>query len=290
MAADLGYVKDPLASSLRRAGTSTIGVVVPRLTDVVMAIVYEEIAAVATARGLFSVVATAHDEPKDEATAVTSLVRRRVDGIIRTTARLDAPLPVGLLGSVREVLTLRANGQLSASVGDDDLGGRLATRHLIDLGHRRIALVNGPTYASSARGRRTGYVAALAAAGIALDPDLVIGESFSIEAGAAAARTLLSRPNPPTAVFATNDNLAIGVWSVATAMGLRVPQDLSIVGYNDIPLARLLPVPLTTVRVPFGQIAAGAVELLLAESDPSPRTLTFAPTLIPRSSTGPAAK
>ncbi len=221
VAADLGYVKDPLASSLRRAGTSTIGVVVPRLTDVVMAIVYEEIAAVATARGLFSVVATAHDEPKDEASAVTSLVRRRVDGIIRTTARLDAPLPVGLLGSVREVLTLRADGQLSASVGDDDLGGRLATRHLIDLGHRRIALVNGPTYASSARGRRTGYVAALAAAGIALDPDLVIGESFSIEAGAAAARTLLSRPNPPTAVFATNDNLAIGVWSVATAMGRR---------------------------------------------------------------------
>lgn len=185
VAADLGYVKDPLASSLRRAGTSTIGVVVPRLTDVVMAIVYEEIAAVATARGLFSVVATAHDEPKDEASAVTSLVRRRVDGIIRTTARLDAPLPVGLLGSVREVLTLRADGRLAASVGDDDLGGRLATRHLIDLGHRRIALVNGPTYASSARGRRTGYVAALAAAGIALDPDLVIGESFSIEAGPA---------------------------------------------------------------------------------------------------------
>lgn len=221
VAADLGYVKDPLASSLRRARTSTIGVVVPRLTDVVMAIVYEEIAAVATARGLFSVVATAHDEPQDEASAVTSLVRRRVDGIIRTTARLDAPLPVGLLGSVREVLTLRADGRLSASVGDDDLGGRLATRHLIDLGHRRIALVNGPTYASSASGRRTGYVAALAAAGIALDPDLVIGESFSIEAGAAAARTLLSRPNPPTAVFATNDNLAIGVWSVATAMGRR---------------------------------------------------------------------
>ena len=91
-AADLGYVRDPLAASLRRSGTSTIGVIVPRLTDTVMAMLYEEIAAAASARGLFAVVATTQDRPDAERVAVQSLLHRRVDGIIRTTARTGSPL------------------------------------------------------------------------------------------------------------------------------------------------------------------------------------------------------
>lgn len=286
VADELGYVRDPLAAGLRRTGTSAVGVVVPRLTDIVMALLYEEISAAAAARGLFAVVATTHDHPEREALAVQSLLRRRVDGIIRTTARTDAPLDVAKYGAnVREVLALRADGVLPAAVGDDRLGGRLATRHLIDLGHTRIALVGGPSYATSAVGRRQGYLDALAEARLEADPALLVGEAFSIEAGEEAGLTLLTRPDRPTAVFAANDNVAIGVLSIATKLGLRVPDDLSLVGYNDIPIVSKLPVPLTSVRVPFAQIAAGALSLLLDDRDPSAKMLTYAPTLIPRRST-----
>ena len=172
-------------------------------------------------------------------------------------------------------------------MGDDRLGGHLATRHLLDLGHRRIGLVSGPGYASSAQGRRDGYRQALGEAGVPYDETLVEGDSFSMEAGETAGRALLDRPDRPTAIFAVNDNTAIGVMAAAHALGLRVPEDLSLVGYNDIPVVSRLPVPLTTVRVPFRQIAAGALELLL-DQERAPRTLVATPTLIPRRSTSAA--
>ncbi|QYN37065.1 LacI family transcriptional regulator [Pseudonocardia sp. DSM 110487] len=288
-AADLGYVRDPLAAGLRRAGTSTVGVIVPRLTDTVMAMLYEEIARACGSRGLFAIVATTEDDPDAEHVAVQSLRRRRVDGLILTTARLDAPTEPER--PVPHVLALRTDGVSSASVGDDRLGAHLATRHLVDLGHRRIALVGGPRYASSARNRQEGFRSALAESGVPVDEALIAGDSFSMEAGEAAGRTLLDRPDRPTAVFAVNDNTAIGVMAAAHALGLRIPDDLSLVGYNDIPVVSRLPVPLTTVRVPFQQVAAGALELLLeAGRDRSPRTLVATPTLIPRRSTAPVQR
>ena len=106
------------------------------------------------------------------------------------------------------------------------------------------------------------------------------------QSGEIAGRTLLDRPDRPTAIFAVNDNNAIGVMAAAHALGLPGPDDLSVVGYNDIPVVSRLPVPLTTVRVPFGQIAANALELLRdAGNDNPPRTLIAAPTLIPRKTT-----
>ena len=285
-AAELGYVRDPLASGLRRVGTSTIGVVVPHLTDTVMAMFYEEVAAAAAARGLFAVVATSEDDPEIERVAVDSLVRRRVDGLILTTARIGTPVPLGPAGpSLPHVLALRTDDTSSASVGDDRLGAHLATRHLLDLGHRRIGLVRGPAYASTSRDREAGYRDALADAGVPVDESLIAGDSFSMQAGEVAGRTLLDRADRPTAVFAINDNTAIGVMAVAHALGLRGPDDLSVVGYNDIPVVSRLPVPLTTVRVPFAQIAANALELLReAGNDAAPRTVVAAPTLIPRRS------
>lgn len=284
IAAELGYIRDPLASGLRRAGTNTVGVVVPRLTDTVMAMLYEEIAHAAAGRGLFTVVATTDDEPDQERLAIASLVRRRVDGLILTTARITAPLSANGL-TVPHVLALRQDGISPAAVGDDKLGGHLATRHLIDLGHRRIALLSGPPYASSAQGRRAGYQQALAEAGIPFDDDLVAGESFSMQDGEAAGRHLLDRENRPSAVFAVNDNTAIGVMAAAYSLGINVPDELSVVGYNDIPVVSRLPVPLTTIRVPFAQLAANALELLHEASTAAPpRTLVSAPTLIPRRS------
>ena len=110
-----------------------------------------------------------------------------------------------------------------------------------------------PPYASTARNREAGYRDALADAGVPVDETLLAGDSLLHAAGELAGRTLLDRPDRPTAIFAVNDNNAIGVMAAAHALGLRIPDDLSLVGYNDIPVVSRLPVPLTTVRVPFGQ-------------------------------------
>ena len=171
---------------MRRSGTSTIGVIVPRLTDTVMAMLYEEIAAAAAARGLFAVVATTQDRPEAERVAVQSLLHRRVDGIIRATARTGSPLRID--GDARQVLVLRTDGIHPASIGDDHLGGYLATRKLIDHGHHRIGLIMGPEYATTAVQRRAGYRAALTEAGIPLDDSLIAGDAYTMEAGEAAAQ------------------------------------------------------------------------------------------------------
>jgi LacI family transcriptional regulator len=285
VAAELGYVRDPLASGLRRVGTSTVGVVVPRLTDTVMAMFYEELVAAAATRGLFAIVATTRDDPDTERLAVQTLLSRRVDGLVLTTARLGVPAANG----VPHVLALRTDGVGPAAVGDDLLGAQLAVRHLLDLGHRRIGLVAGPDYASSARNRLEGYRAALRSAGVDVDDSLVTGNAFSVESGEIAGRALLDRADRPTAIFTVNDTTAIGVMAAAHALELRIPEDLSVVGYNDIPIVSRLPVPLTTVRVPFAHIATSALDLLKeAERGQPARTIVVTPTLIPRVSSGPS--
>jgi LacI family transcriptional regulator len=287
VAADLGYTRDLSAASLRRGHTMTVGVVVPRLTDTVMAMLYEAVAHACQRAGRFAVVATTDDEPMADRVAAEALLHRRVDGLILSTARTDDDFPQLLAErGVPYVLALRTDGHSRASVGDDELGGYLATRHLLDLGHRRIGLIAGPTYASSAQGRGKGYRRALAEAGLEVEPAYVVDSSFSIEAGVDAASRLMALQERPTAIFAVNDNTAIGALSALGNAGLSVPEDVSLVGYNDIPIVSRLSTPLTTVRVPFDQIASAALDLLLADHVEDKDRVRFAtPTLIPRQST-----
>ncbi|WP_416911118.1 LacI family DNA-binding transcriptional regulator [Paracoccus sp. (in: a-proteobacteria)] len=287
IAREMGYVRDVAAASLRRGSTGMIGVIVPRLTDTVMAMLYEALAHAAARAGQFTIVATTGDEPDADRRAADALLRRGVDGLILSTAREGDDLTRELSGrGVRHVLALRHDGDSLAAVGDDPLGGYLATRHLIDLGHRDIALLTGPAYASSARGRVKGYRQAMTEAGLAIRPDLLAASSFSIESGAEAAARLMKLDHPPTAIFAVNDNTAIGALSALTNRRVSVPGDMSLVGYNDIPIVSRLPTPLTTVRVPFDQIATAALELFLSDDPPSDQRLrVVAPTLIPRQST-----
>lgn len=287
VAEQLGYVRDVSAASLRRGKTSMIGVIVPRLTDTVMAMLYESLARAAARSGQFTIVATTEDEPGAVKNAADTLLRRGVDGLILATARHNDRFTSDLAArGVPFVLTLRTDGISPSSVGDDRLGGYLATRHLIDLGHTRIGLIAGPTFASSATGRRDGYLQALKEAGIEADPRLMIESTFSIEAGVEATRKLLDASPRPTAIFAVNDNTAIGALSCLSERGLTVPNDISLVGYNDIPIISHLPTPLTSVRVPFDQIAHEALDLLTEDiagiRQPIRRA---APTLIPRKST-----
>jgi LacI family transcriptional regulator len=289
VAAELGYRRDLSAANLRRGKTMTIGVVVPRLTDTVMAMLYEAIAHACQRQGRFAIVATTDDEPQADRAAAEALLQRRVDGLILATARTGDDFPEQLAArGVPYVLALRTDGHSLSAIGDDTLGGYLATRHLLDLGHRRIGCIAGPQYASSAVGRSQGYRQAMAEAGMRVDDAWVVESTFGIESGAESARQLLNLDEPPTAVFAVNDNTAIGALSAFEEMGLSVPGKVSLVGYNDIPIVSRLSRPLTTVRVPFDQIATAALELLHdTPTDPTQRVRTVTPTLIPRRTTAP---
>lgn len=287
IAAELGYVRDVSAASLRRGSTMTIGVIVPRLTDTVMAMLYEAIAKACARTGRFAIVATTEDNPEADRVAAESLLNRGVDGLILSTARDDDIFPDELHErGVPYVLALRTDHHSLSAVGDDRLGGYLATRHLLDLGHQRIGVIAGPDYASSATGRVKGYKQALAEASISVDPALIVPSTFGIQSGAEAVKTLMALDCRPSAIFAVNDNTAIGALSALDEMGLSVPDDISLIGYNDIPIVSHLSTPLTTLRVPFDQIASNALDLLTnTTAVRENRILVSAPTLIPRKST-----
>ncbi len=289
IAEELGYVRDVSASSLRRGNTMTVGVIVPRLTDTVMAMLYESLAKACSRLGRFAIVATTDDKPNADRLAAESLLRRGVDGLILSTAREDDDFPDELSRrGIPYVLALRTDGHSLSSIGDDRLGGYLATRHLLDLGHRMIGVIAGPSYASSSRGRVEGYKQALGEAGIMLDQAYIIPSTFGINSGTEAVERLMQLDPRPTAVFAVNDNTAIGALSGLAKLGLSVPGDVSLVGYNDIPIVSHLPTPLTTLRVPFDQIASEALDLLGRENVvQEERIRVSAPTLIPRKSTAP---
>lgn len=140
-----------------------------------------------------------------------SLLDRRVDGLIMSTCRLDDPLPQTLRErDVPHVLALRTDGFSPSSVGDDELGGYLATRHLIDLGHRDIGLIGGPDFASNARNRRKGFERAMQEAGLRIEAEWCCHSDFNIASGEQQGMKILSQPHRPSALFAVNDELAIG--------------------------------------------------------------------------------
>ncbi|MFI8836373.1 LacI family DNA-binding transcriptional regulator [Streptomyces afghaniensis] len=168
-------------------------------------------------------------------------------------------------------------------------GGQAATRHLTALGHRRIAMITGPDH-PFCRARLSGYVSALVEAGLPMEPDLVVKTLLTREHGYAAARELLSRPDRPTAVFTANDMQALGVYQAARELGLRIPHDLSVVGFDDVPVVAWMDPPLTTVHQPLTEMAVAATELALAlgrGEDVSQLGLEIATTLTVRESTAP---
>jgi LacI family transcriptional regulator len=287
IAEELGYRRNSFASSLRRGETRTLGVLVPRLSDTVMALMFEELERAASSRGYFAMVATSGDDPGDERRAAETLLDRNVDGLILATARLDDDLPRLLRErSVAHALVLRTDGVSPSALGDDELGGYLAVRHLLDLGHRDIAVVTGPDFTSTAKARLAGARKAIKEAGNEIAEPWTIAGGYGIENGYEAGEQLLGAQKRPTAIFAANDNIALGIMAAAHRHNLRIGPDLSLVGYNDTPLSARLPIPLTSVRVPLDHIARTAIDLI---TDPGtePRVRKSTPTLIPRDSTAP---
>jgi LacI family transcriptional regulator len=167
-------------------------------------------------------------------------------------------------------------------------GGFTAARHLLQLGHRRIAVIGGPMSMQCSRARISGYSSALASAGVEVDPALIRHGNFHHIGGYQAARELFELPDPPTAVFAGCDEQAFGVAEAARATGRRIPEDLSVVGFDDLPVSRWFSPPLTTVRQPLAQMGRIAAEMLVAMIDgrePHGRQVELATELVVRSST-----
>ncbi len=172
-------------------------------------------------------------------------------------------------------------------------GGLTATRHLLGLGHRRIAVVGGPQGILCSRARMDGFRAAMDAAGVQVDPELTSHGPFQVEEGVRKGRALLRRPDPPTAIIAGNDLQALGVYQAAREARLHIPEDLSVVGFDDLPVARWVGPPLTTVRQPLIEMAVAAAELVLAMArgeQPGSTRVELATELVIRESTAPPCR
>ncbi len=169
-------------------------------------------------------------------------------------------------------------------------GGLAATRHLLSLGHRRIAVISGPRDVLCSRARVDGYRSALEEAGVPLEPGLIRYGDFVATGGYTHGMKLLDRPDRPTAIFAGSDTQALGVMRAARELGLRIPEDLSVVGYDDLPVTEWLVPPLTTVRQPLHDMAGTATRMLLElanGSQPANRRIDLATELIVRQTTAP---
>jgi LacI family transcriptional regulator len=291
-ASRLGYWPNGIARSLITSRTHTLGVLMPDLHGEFFSEVIHGLDLKARERGFHILVTRASSNAEDLTTALRSM-RGRVDGLIVMAPVLDQADAIGpSLGDLPTVLLNPEAGSAqrdSISIANRE-GARAVVRHLIRLGHRRIALITGPARNIDSRQRLEGYQDAIRESEAERSDDLVYGGDFGERSGYDAAVKILERSARPTAIFAANDYMAVGVIGALADAGLRMPEDMAVVGFDDIPLARYLTPPLTTVHVDMLQLGERAVDLLLDRQGPeanrSPRQELVPTTLVIRGSCG----
>ncbi|MFI6985190.1 LacI family DNA-binding transcriptional regulator [Embleya sp. NPDC050154] len=261
---ELGYRPDPHATGLRTRRSNLIGVLVPRLSDLVLATIHEGVEEAATAHGLATIAVNTLDRPEARRRRTETLLARRTDGLIFGDARSDDAFLAELAAEGTPfVLVNRHSADHPAVTCDDRLGGRLAADHLLGLGHREIGIIAGEPFASTATDRVAGFLERCAEDGVPVPDGRIARSGFDTHAGREAAERLLVGESPPTALFAVNDFAAIGAMGAARDRGLRVGRDIAIMGYNDTALAAELPVPLTSVDSSPSEMGRRALELLV---------------------------
>jgi LacI family transcriptional regulator len=271
---DLGYVANAHARALLTSTSGTVGVILHDVSDPYFAEIVRGIQEVAARENRLVVICNSLREPAREITYIEMLRGHRVDAIIMAGGHM---LDDEYLVALREqALQLRAQGSrlvlcgrhpvpADAVVPDNTAGAARLVRHLLERGHRRIAYVAGPGSLSTSQDRLDGYRSALASHEVELDPALVVAGDFSRESGYAAAVRLLDSGAAFTAIAAANDLTAAGVLACLRARGVRVPEDVSVAGFDDLPVARDVTPALTTVRVPMMEM--GRQSMLLALRD-----------------------
>lgn len=264
--AEMRYIPSAVARSLKNDRTGTIGMMVPNNSNPYFAELIQGIEDAAFKVGYNVILCNAYDDPKKQAAYLRVLMEKRIDGLILVASGADEELsallrhqPIPMVLVDREVAGVDADYIES----DHERGSYLATKYLLELGHRDIGCVSGPIDLPPSRNRVVGYLRALKEAGVRFRLDLLVRSDFTSEGGYAAFRQLLSLKRPPTAIFASNDLMAIGGLSAASEMQVQVPAQLSVVGYDDIALASFTTPRLTTVVQPKYEMGQRITNVLI---------------------------
>lgn len=291
---ELGYRPNQLAKGLVTKRTNTVGLIIPDVTNVFFSATAKIIQAKCRNSGYNMFLCNTNDDPEKDIEYINALTDRGVDGVLLAFATRSG---VNKAAECCEIMSLlgkplvlidRTVPNISAPsvLVDHETGGYLATRHLLELGHRKIGCIAGPMSLYSSKQRFYGYIRALQEFGVAFDPALVQESEFHILSDYGILQALLERQ--ATAIFAYNDLIAYGVYQQALQHGLMIPRDFSLVGFDDQPFSKLMGVPLTTVSQPVDEMCETAASLLLKmmeDGDPQPHEdILFPPRLVKRES------
>lgn len=294
-AEQLGYQPNSLARGLRLNRTFTVGMLVPDLTNPLFPPIARGSEERLAEESFTLLVANTSDDIARERAILELIGRRRVDGLLLATADRSYPLLDELVDSgVPTVLVNRVTDapRVSSVTGDEHAGIGLAVRHLVELGHTRIAYVGGTLSVSTGLMRYQAFLSWMQSEGLEADRDLIVlTGAFTQALGREACTELLDRDRPFTAIVAGNDLIALGCYAALGDRGLKVPDDVSVIGYNDIPFCESFAPPLTTIRIPHYEIGVRAAELILDAIHDAKRAHAvahrLAPELVVRSSTAP---
>ena len=261
----LGYQPNAIARSLAKGRTRTLAYIAPNLTDYTFARIIEGAEAEARLQGYFLISSSAPDEVTFAALINELVPSRRIEGMLVMNPYVDQRcqhlphgFPTVFIGG-----QTHAGDEADSVTLDDEGAARVATEHLIGLGHHRIAMITGPLIEDCTRDRIVGYRAALMAAGLPIDAELTIEGDWSASSGHAAFAQLFDRAAPPTAIFAQNDRMALGALRAARDRGLSVPDQIAVIGIDDMPLSSYFDPPLTTMHQDMFAIGRTAAQLLI---------------------------
>lgn len=267
IAKELGYTPNAVARGLKIQQTRTIGVAIADISDPFFAPIVKGIEKTARENGYHLILCDTDEDYETEKEALQTLIEKRVDGLLVTPSQTNYEdivqlkrqhIPFVLLGRHFNFQLLEAD-----YVATDDIEGAFsAATYLIRKGHRRILFINGPDYVSSAKERLAGYKRALLEAGVEIDESLIRAGGLKMEDGYRIMREVLRDPLQFTAVLAYSDFVALGVIKALNEAHLRIPQDVAVIGYDDIDVAAFLEVPLTTVKIPKHELGAEGFKLL----------------------------
>ncbi|RBB99273.1 LacI family DNA-binding transcriptional regulator [Pseudomonas sp. MWU13-2625] len=288
----LDYVPSAVARSLKAKTTATIGLLVPNSLNPYFAELARGIEDYCERNGYCVILCNSDDNPEKQRSYLRVLLEKRIDGLIVASAGGDTGLAQGLAG-VKTPMVIVDRGLEGVDADlvriDHEYGAYLATRHLLELGHRDIATIGGPSSTSVAQMRQAGFCRALKEAGITVRPERILESDFTSTGGYNAAAVLL-KSNPPSAIFAGNDMIGIGVLRAAAERNVRVPSELSVIGFDDIQMSRYVYPALTTVGQSILQLGEMAAEVLLRRIA-TPSLVTdqriVTPSIVLRESTAP---
>jgi LacI family transcriptional regulator len=292
----LNYQPNRVARSLRNRRTYTLGVLLPNSANPYLAEVLLGVEAACFDHGYNVIFGNANEDPKRELAYLEVLLSKQVDGIVLiSTGRFRESLEMIERYEVPVVMVDRSPDEVDTDtiISDNEGGGFLATEYLLSLGHRRIGCITGPRLLTPTNTRLEGYWQALAAAGVAPDESLIVEGDFLHEGGYSACQALMSLPHPPTAMFVCNDLMAIGALRAIHDAGLRVPDNISVIGYDGIPLGAYVVPRLTTIAQAGHETGRASIDILIErirKPDMPLRNAVFPVTLVQRDSCASARK